>query len=754
LIPLVSYGEVTFRGKVIDETEGIPLNGVTIYIRSLNRDVYTDGTGQFKLLVSPGSLELIFVYPGYKRLVTTINVYSQETDIVIFRMERDKGYIPTEVQISAQRLKTSISRTTMTREDIETVPAGAGDVIRQFLGSIPGVALPMGGLGAAAFVVRGGEPEDNKIFFDNVEIGGIFHFGGLISIFNPESVQHIDFYAGGFPPGFGHNIGSVMDIKSTRMDKKKLSGAFDVSMITADFFIEGPIGEKCYFMASGRRSYFDLILPKVLPFEMEVYPFFWDIFAKLSYDPNQDHKMDLFVLGSMDTTKFNISQDLMEDDSLLGNAFYDYNFYAIGYNWKYIPNEKWYNEFTASWVLYNTDAEIGKHPETGEPMTYSEKDHFFTIRDKVSILLTESLELEFGPKFSFVYFPITLNAALPPLTKNDYDSTFNLEDLGPMRTIERKDWSWSLNGFVKLTWTVGHFKWYLGPEFHWWNTDSYVSISPRTGFEWEFLKGWQLLGAYGVYFQTPSGIELFQNSQLVDEQSFHYILGVSHDITSTTQLKVEGYFKHSHNLVEFDYIEILRDETTEEITGLRNVYSNTAKGFAYGVEVFLKQDLWNNFYGWISYTLSRANFKGQKDNAYHLSPYDQTHMLSLIASYAPTSWLQLSAKWRFATGPPFTSMIGRVRKSPQTKAQPDYDPIYNPDRYDKRYPPQHQLDFRVDFQFPLFGGEMNIYLEVMNVYNNRGVLNFLYEENWWNYDDPGFVEGLPILPYLGIEFSF
>jgi hypothetical protein len=750
-VPVWGFSEITLTGKAVDRAEEFPLHGVTVYVREVGFDTVSDSQGLFQVTLDPGTYEIVLVYPGYQRLIITINVQLNGEREFICQLKRDEDYDPSEASVQENRIKHTISRTTLTRREMETIPAGAGDVIRQFIGSIPGVAIPGAGLGVAAFVVRGGEPEDNVIYFDNIPILNVFHFGGLVSIFNSQSIRNIDFYAGGFPPGFGHYSGSVLDLKSTRREKKSFSGKFNANLVTADLFMEGPVGDKFYFMVSARRSYYDFILPRFLPVELDVFPFFWDYFVKLSIDPNQDHQLDLFSIGSSDRMEVSVTRDLADEDVLLGETNFDNNFYSTGLNWKYVASDRWFNEFTLGWLRYNTFVQAGSDPITRDPYYISLKQNRFTLRDSFSFLLRENLELSTGPFITYSYIPIEISAPEFPF---DGTRPQGFDELGDRVTTSSLYQSINLNYFAKFTWTLGNFKLIGGPEINWMNLNKYFTVSPRLAFEWNFLDSWMLLGATGIYFQSPTDLELGGYSDLKDKFSVHYIVGLSKQITDTTEAKVEGYFKHGHNLIEYDRTEITRDPVTDEINGLKNIYKNTKQSRAFGVEFFLKQDLWNGFYGWLSYTFSRSLYKESTYDDYALSRYDQTHMFTLVFSYAIREWLQVSGKWRLASGQPYTSVVGRQRVFPQEDFESTYEPVYNGSPFNARYPFQHQLDIRFDFRFSALGGNWGIYLEAINVYNAQNVISYDYGDEYENIDKPDARTSLPILPYIGIEYEF
>ena len=67
---------------------------------------------------------------------------------------------------------------------------------------------------SASCIIRGSNPDDTGIFIDGHRVPGIFHFLGGPSILNPEFVDSIDLYPGGFPARFGRLHGGVVAIET------------------------------------------------------------------------------------------------------------------------------------------------------------------------------------------------------------------------------------------------------------------------------------------------------------------------------------------------------------------------------------------------------------------------------------------------------------------------------------------------------------------------------------------------------------
>ena len=83
------------------------------------------------------------------------------------------------------------------------------------------------------------------------------------------------------------------------------------------------------------------------------------------------------------------------------------------------------------------------------------------------------------------------------------------------------------------------------------------------------------------------------------------------------------------------------------------IYTNGGEGRAYGLELLLRHRPHGPFFGWIAYTLSRAE-RRVDDGSWTLFPFDQTHILSALGS------LQLGKSW--TVGLKFKYFLGKDDK--------------------------------------------------------------------------------------------
>ena len=206
-------------------------------------------------------------------------------------------------------------------------------------------------------------------------------------------------------------------------------------------------------------------------------------------------------------------------------------------------------------------------------------------------------------------------------------------------------------------------------------------------------------------------------------------------------LDVTGFYKILNDLVMPSDRPVERDGRV-----VRENYAGNGEGRIWGVEVMLRHRLFHNFFGWISYTLSRSERKDGKDAPWHLFQYDQIHILTLLGSYRLPRGFQVGLRFRYVTGTPCTPLSKGVFDSDVE----NFEPVAH-EPYSARTEAYHQLDLRIDkawiFDYWIF----TIYLDVQNVYfhANEELSHYSYD-----YAEREPIRGLPIQPSLGIRGAF
>ena len=75
---------------------------------------------------------------------------------------------------------------------------------------------------SSQLIVRGGEANQNLFVLDDIEIYSPYQANGVGSLFNPNVIRDMDFYAGAFPASFGDRLSSVLVINTTTGNPTKV----------------------------------------------------------------------------------------------------------------------------------------------------------------------------------------------------------------------------------------------------------------------------------------------------------------------------------------------------------------------------------------------------------------------------------------------------------------------------------------------------------------------------------------------------
>jgi hypothetical protein len=161
------------------------------------------------------------------------------------------------------------------------------------------------------------------------------------------------------------------------------------------------------------------------------------------------------------------------------------------------------------------------------------------------------------------------------------------------------------------------------------------------------------------------------------------------------------------------------------------------------------------FFGWISYTLSRAeryqvpaedrgNSRPEEDSDWRPFEYDQTHILVALAGFdLPHDW-GVSGRFRYVTGNPYTPYEGAIYDIDQDS----YFPYQGGDVLSDRLPPFMALDLRADKRFTFKHWWLEAYVDLMNVVRGENPESLEYN---YDYTDTAYIRGLPFLPSPGVR---
>ena len=729
--------EVVLRGECLERGSLIPLNGVEVTVgnEAEEHTVSTDVDGVFELSgLAPGSWTVSAAPENHEPLEAVEEIVEGQRTEVTYLIER---VIETEYayEVRAEAVRREVSRQTLTVMEIERVPGNSGDVIK-VIQNLPGIARsPFNG---GLVVIRGSAPEDSRIYVDGVFVPLIFHFGGFTSVLPSDVLDEIEYIPGAFSVEYGRATGGVINARTRAPQTDGYHGVVDIDVFDASVFAEGPITEDWSFFAGARRSYIDALLPVVIPedagLNLTVAPRYWDYQARVQWEPDPDNSASAFVFGSDDA--LSLLLDESSDPSVKGNIETDTEFHRLVLRWKSIPTARISNDLQLSVGLQNLTFLLG------DDLRFVLETWPFNLRDRLDLQLSESFALRLGVDFDWVTYDLSIRSPRPP-KEGEFPSLLGVYDT---ITLEQNNF-WLLEPAIwaEAEWDIVEgLTLVSGLRGEFYSEPVNGAVDGRLTVRYDINSMWTVKAAAGTFHEPPQPDESsaeFGNPDLGLEWAAHYVAGTVYRPTDFLEIDVQLFYKDLFDLVSSSDALVERDGAT-----VPEVYDNNGRGRVYGAEVLVRHQLANNFFGWISYTLSRSERRDNPSDPYRLFSYDQTHILSVIGSYDFGRGWSAGARFRFVTGNPDTPVIGSVYDA-------DIDGYVRMAGapLSERLEPFHQLDVRVDKSFDFERWDLDLYIDVQNVYNRGNPEGVQYN---FDFSQRALFTGLPIIPSFGVRGSF
>lgn len=728
-LPAVAFSETgSIQGTVYNNSTKTPLVGAEVLIVEIDTRQKTDENGTFVFRDIPtGTYTLITTVPDTEVLQRTpIVVKAEETLSPEIYVETTQ-YRLEGVEVTGESAPKTVSKKSIQSQEITRLPGTAGDALRA-LPAIPGIGVANDFSGA--LYIRGGSDDDNLYYFDRVPVGYPYHFGGLVSSLSSEIIDRIDVYAGGYGAEYGVDSQAVIDIYSQDSSPADLRGKFNLNLLFSEGLLQGRVGEKGYWYAAGRRSYIDLFIGS-LSFEtgaITAFPRFWDYQLKAGYDFNEKHQFFFNLFASGDRFALKLDGEDVDAD-FQGNASFESGFEGGGIHLRSFLTERLtsYLSLTRSKFLFDVNFGPSLSLEIDAPDYVLREDIIYELNAKHR--LESGLILGFEPGQVSGTF-----TRIPDEGEVDYDIRFQEKV-----DVDEYVRGYRAEAYLQDRYTLLPFlSVVFGLRFDYFNRVNQLSVQPRGSVLVELPNSSELQFAYGIYNQTPIPAQLSSsvgNPALKSSQASHYILELKRQISQDTEIKMAAYYKDLAGLV-----------TADEAA----VYLNQGVGYAQGTEIFLRHRRGDRFFGWVSYAYALSKRRDRPDEPYRLYSFDQTHVATLAASYNLTPTWEIGAKWQYRTGNPYTPVENATIRFDPRNGEPIYVPIYSETNSD-RLPPYHRLDLRVSKTYQFGNWKLGAFLELLNAYNRKNLLDYRYSENYTKRED---INQLPFIPYLGITAEF
>lgn len=744
-----------FSGVVKDRFAHVPLANVTISLAD-GRSVATDADGHFEFLdVTPGPLVVTLEGERLTALSTEETFVAGErldTTYEVELAEEGADADDMEILVSAPALKRQAISTEIPADEARRVPGTQGDVLR-VVENLPGVARAS--FGSGALVVWGAAPGDTGVFLDGVPVPRLYHDGGLRSVVGPDFVKSVELVPGGYGAAYGRGLGGLVSGTTNRFEDA-LHGSVAADLYDASASIHGPVGKRVNLGVAGRYGYAGPLLATFAP-EVEDYfpiPHYYDGQTRVGLNLGPGETLDITGLLSSDQTQSTApnadparvasearsldfqriyaryAHDLGDGTTVAVTAFigadHEASVAAFGQVQTTTDSKVQLGGLRAS---YRRRAFPWLTVEGGLDSLLSGID----VRRKGSIAVParEGDVRVFGQPppdqiSSDDYSVMTVNAA--PYVEGDLALFADRLHIVPGLRVD--PYARSVSRALPQ---IG-----ISPTYGLFEHD--LRAEPRLAVRFAPSEAGFVTAAVGKYGAQPTPSDLsasFGNPTLPATEGTHYVLGGGIRPLPPLSADVTGFYTETEDLA-------MRSTASQPLAG--QSLAATGSGRTYGVQSLVRLDPTLGLFGWVSYTLGWSERKDTAHADWRPSDYDQRHVLTVLAGYQLPLGFEVGVRARVASGFPRSSVASAYYDDRRDLYQPTFG-----GENDIRLPTFFQADARVSRTFDIAQTKLEASLEVQNVTNQVNTEEYIYNAD---YSERGAITGLPVLPVLGLRWTF
>lgn len=741
-------------GRVVDQLTGESLPGAIVAIENSAIRATSNSDGYFTLANIPGdTCVLATAYVGYlsdrvtlkgvdpgKTLTVALSIARNNLEEVTIKSKKNDGIMSTD--------KRKVSVLQISPAKLAELPnLGEKDILRSFQ-LMPGISASNESSSGA--YVRGGTPDQNLVLFDGFTVYQVDHLYGFFSAFNSNAVKDVQLFKGGFSAKYGGRLSSVTEITGKEGTKKEWNLGGDLSLLSANVYLETPVKNNGSFLLALRKSYQGPLYNKIFSqfnktstvtagpggggrggfggAQAQSTPtsYFYDLNAKYTLNLGAKDLLAWSVYqgdDDLDNSRTITIPSFLSTSSSISPKTTDQTTYGnlgSSMKWSRRWNSDLYSNTLLSYSTYHSDRNrtntIGVTNEDG---TESEVSTGTIEKNNLKDWSFKSdWEYQISNKFKFLFgaYGSSQNVTYK-YSQNDTATLINQNNKAQTATVytegEFSPWDkLQLKMGVRETYYGQTGKTYFEPRF----SGSYLltdrfTIKAATGKFYQFINRVvreDILSGSRDFWVLANGTSIPVGN------ANHYIAGFSYE-TNKYLFDVEGYYKTLNGLTEY----------SQRLTGNRMAsrleeHFYNGKGYTSGVE-FLAQKKAGKYTGWISYTMAIA--RNQFDSYglnYYSANQDARNEFKSVNMYKVGNWT-FSATLIFATGKPYTAPVASYTLDNASGNSRTYLTISG--KNTERMPSYHRLDLAATLDLIKIDNRKtgSISFSMFNVYNRTNV---------------------------------
>lgn len=728
---LLSSAQAQVQGIVINAETDQPLAKVEVVLAGSNSlgaeyKTATSATGTFVLdEVGPGLYQLMVTAVGFGLIKRELEVVAGERQELEIYLSPGTAIVD-EITVTA---KTGTASIALSSTEINNLKSVLTDDSIRALQHLP--TLAANDDFNTGFAIQGSGFDRVGIMFDGIPAHSFVHAihgtrdTGSTTLLSAELIEGLELVPSGNSAKWSGNSAGFLNMRSRTGNSSRWRNLVSVSGSAFQFLSEGPLG-KGSWIASARKSYVDWIIRRIEP-DTDLNFGYYDVFGKVTQPVGDTHELSVsFVHGNTGL------RDVTEGSGM--NSLDRGRFLSDLFHLEWAAYLK--DRLTARNHFYYQRADSWNENPRGDELWRNEED-VWGLRSVWDLQVFKDWTISTGitaewwsaanRQHAFLYGSDQWIATSFYDVNTSRQGLF-LEGSVPISQRVRLFGGWSWNRQANLT-----------SGYH----------SPFVGFELEPAKDHSLTFRVGKSGQFPFFNQVdgfFGNQWLGPEAATGFDGRWSYRSGQGFELALGGYYRRRKE-VPWRYEGQWRLEDGEIVPPSLDPYENILADRSYGADIMIGRRIPNGLSGWVAYAWGKSLWS-EEQGVWFPGNYDQRNGLSVFAHYRWTSNVELSVKWRFASGMPV----------PVYAKEKDGKYYLAEQRNQERLPDYARLDARLAKSFPKDRYRITLFVEVLNLSNRDNVRYAGYEFGSVN---PGTgrirnltMEQFPILPTAGIMFEF
>ena len=695
-------------GFVTDSSSGESLIGANVFLQENGQGMATDINGYYIIQeIIPGNYTIMVSYIGFDVSRQPLSIMEDQSVKINIALVEQVVEL-TEVEVTAEKFQRrnniQPSKINLSPRMMKAAPALAEPDLFRTIQALPGVLMTSEY--STGLVIRGGNTDQNLIMLDGITVYNPSHLGGVFSNFIVDGVKEAELIKGAYNAEYGGRLSAVLNVISREGNKNEFRGKANLSLLSAQTTLEGPFYKGAWVL-SGRRTYFDLVLPKVLPNIADNIPpyYFYDIQSHIFSDISAKDRISLSYYSGID----NIIFDTFGLDGRWGNN-------TVSAHYRRVFNERLVGNFLIANSQFFTrfglggsgglvsDNGIDDRTLSGDFSWFKSSESTFKFGVQQKMLGFEYInKFQDSTQFKIKTSPVELASYVK--MKYDHNNLFIIEP--GVRINYYNVYPDSLYPDLRLG-----LKYLL-------TDDRYINFS--VGNYHQFIST----------FQDDFNPAILDNWIAADEsvapgKSVQVVLGYEEYIRNIYKIQVEGYYKDLKNLLTY---EEKRSTTDAEISdeSLAEIVT-PADGYAYGFELF-GQKMTGKLSGWLAYTFSVSrkimNSIYAKSEQEYYTNWDRTHAFSALGNYQFNKKWEMNWRLALQSGQAFTPILGYyVQKFPESPEE-----VFRTipgTRNSSRYEPYSRLDVGVVYHAKIGKTNVDFFFQIINTLNRSNTFRKIY----------------------------